>query len=178
MATPRQMFDHTLDAVKGWLPGNMSSLDCSGKLSPNVTINPVYAGRVVHKNDNGEFEMGVTGTQMAIFLLQNSDDPDVQNNGGQHWNAIAPTGVLSGLVATGGYELASTEFDDSRTYRVNDPLRAVASNTNATTGGRLTNESVVLFQTAIVGIVSKPPAKNSHGKKVLTFWPVFCPGTT
>ncbi len=177
MATPRQLFDHTLDAVKGWLPGNMASLDCSGKLAAAVTVDPVYAGRVAHKNNDGEFELGVTGTKMAIFLLQNSDDPDVQNSGGDGWTAIAPTGVMSGLVATGGYELASTEFDTSLTYVVNDPLRAIASNSNATTGGRLTNAGVTLFTTAICGVVSKVPAANSHGKSVLTFWPVYVPGT-
>jgi hypothetical protein len=171
------MFDHTLDAVKGWLPGNMASLDAAAKLSANVTIDPVYQGRVVHKNADEEFEMGCTGTEMAIFLMQNSDDYDVKNDGGNEWGAIAPTGVMSGLVATGGYELATTEFDSSRDYTVNDPLRAVASNSNATTGGRLTNESVTLYTTAVCGIVSKPVKKNMHGKNVLTLWPVFCPGT-
>lgn len=177
MAAPRQMFDHTLDAVKGWLPGNMASLDCSAKLSANVTIDPVYAGRVVHKNADGEFEMGVTGTQMAIFLLQNSDDPDVQNEGGDDFQAIAPTGVMSGLVATGGYEVATTEFDSAQTYAINDVVRAVASNSNATTGGRLTNASFTLGTTAGVGVVSKAVAQNSHKKNVLTLWTAYIPGT-
>lgn len=178
MPAPRQMFDHTLDAVKGWLPGNMASLDCSAKLSANVTIDPVYAGRVVHKNDDEEFEMGVTGTQMAIFLLQNSDDPDVANEGGDDFQAIAPRGNMSGLVATGGYEVASTEYDQDQTYHVNDVLRAVASNSNATTGGRLTNASWTLGTNAGVGVVSKIPARNSHRKFVITFWTAYIPGTS
>lgn len=178
MATPRQMFDHTLDAVKGWIPGNMASLDCAAKLSANVTIDPVYAGRVVHKNDDGEFEMGVTGTQMGIFLTQNSDDKDVEGDSGDDMQAIAPTGVMSGLVATGGYEVATTEFDDDQTYHINDALRAIASNSNATTGGRLTNASFTLGTTAAVGVVSKLPAANSHKKRVLTLWTAFIPGTT
>ncbi len=178
MAAPRQMFDHTLDAVKGWLPGNMASLDCHGKLSAEVTIDPVYAGRVAHLNDDGEFEMGVTGTQMPIFLRQNSDDLDVQNEGGDDFQAIAPTGVMSGLVATGGYEVATTEYDQDQTYHVNDALRAIASNSNATTGGRITNASFTLGTTAGIGVVSKVPAKNSHKKWVLTLWPAFIPGTS
>lgn len=176
MATPRQMFDHSLDAVKGWMPGDMASLDCAAKLSANVTVDPVYAGRVVHKNDDEEFELGVTGTQMAIFLLQNSDDPDVAKDTGDDMQGISPTGVMSGLVATGGYEVASTEYDQDQTYHVNDVLRAVASNSNATTGGRLTNASFTLFTNAGVGVVSKLPAKNSHKKYVITFWTAYIPG--
>ncbi len=178
MATPRQMFDHSLDAVKGWIPGNMASLDKSAKLSANVTVDPVYAGRVAHLNDDGEFELGVTGSQMAIFLGQNSDDSDVSNLGGNNWQAVSSTGVMSGIVATSGTELASSEFDSAMTYHVNDLLRAVASNSNATTGGRLTNASVTLNTTACVGVVSKVPALNHHRVSIITFWPVYVPGTT
>ena len=172
-----QMFTHTLDAVKGWIPGNMGSLDSKGKLSANVTIDPVYAGRCVHLNSVGEYEMGVTGTQMPIFLLQNSTDFDVANDGGDDWEAISSRGTMSGLVATGGYELATTEFDDDQVYAINDLVRAVASNSNATTGGRLTNAGITLFTQACVGVVSKLVAQNSHKKRVLTFWPAYIPGT-
>ena len=148
----------------------------SAPLSANVTIDPVYAGRVVHKNDDEEFEMGVTGTQMAIFLLQNSDDPDVKNDGGDDFQAIAPRGNMSGIVATSGTELATTEYDQAQTYHVNDVLRAVASNSNATTGGRLTNAGFTLGTNAGVGVVSKLPKKNSHKKYVITLWPAYIPG--
>lgn len=177
MAATRQMFDHTLDAVKGWMPGNMASLDCSAKLSANVTVDPVYAGRVVHKNDDGEFELGCVGMQMAIFLRQNSSDFDVSPDTGDDYQGISPTGVMSGLVATGGYEVATTEYDRDQTYHVNDALRAIASNSNATTGGRLTNAGFTLGTTAAVGVVSKLPAQNSHKKYVLTLWTAFIPGT-
>jgi hypothetical protein len=46
--------------------------------------------------------------------------------------AIAPTGKMSGLVATGGYEIASTEFDATRNYVPGDLLTAAASISNAT----------------------------------------------
>lgn len=183
MARPRQMFDHTLDAVKGWIPGNMGSVDFTAKLSANVTIDPVYQGRVVHLNSDGEFEMGCTGDQMAIFLLQNSDDTDVANEGATDDQPISPSGNMTGLVAIGGFELASTEFDADQTYAPNDSLRAVASNSNATTGGRLTNQSVVKVAsatpqsaTAVCGRVSKGVTVNAFKKSVLNFWPVHIPG--
>lgn len=177
MARVRMSYDHTLDAVKGWMPGNMGALDNSGRLSGNVTIDPVYAGRVVHRNDAGEYEMGVTGTQMAIFLFQNSDDTDVNNEGGTDWQPISPTGVMSGFVATGAYEVATTEFDDTQTYHVNDPLRATASNSNASTGGVITNAGVAVHTNAVIGVVSRLPEMNCHKKRVITLWPVYCPGT-
>ena len=102
MATPRQMFDHTLDAIKGWF--HMAALDYTAKLSSEVTVN-VYAGRCVHLNATGEFELGCKGSEMPIFLLQNSDDNDVSNSGGTTWYPIGPTGVITGLVAAGSYEL-------------------------------------------------------------------------
>jgi hypothetical protein len=182
-----QMFDHTLDAVKGWF--HMAALDFTAKLSDNVTIT-AYAGRCVSLNNDGEFEMGVTGSKMPIFLLQNSTDADVQNAGGSVWYPISPEGNLTGLVAKGAYELETTEFDTAQTYYPNDYLRAVASNSNQTTGGRLTNQSVVALEnatslsgstnpTAIVGVVSRAPRKRQTDRNtVLAFWPVYKPGKT
>lgn len=183
MARPRNMFDHTLDAVKGWVPGNMGSVDFAAKLSANVTIDPVYQGRVVHLNSAGEFEMGCVGDQMAIFLMQNSDDTDVESSGSNDDQQTFPRRVMQGLVAIGGYELASTEFDTDQTYAPNDSLRAIASNTVAATGGRLTNQGVVKVAsasastaTAVCGRVSRGVKTNTHRKSVLYFWPVHIPG--
>jgi hypothetical protein len=174
----RQMTDHTLDVLKGWLPGNMGSLDKSAKLSANVTVDPVYAGRVGHLNSEGEFELGATGTQMPIFFTQNSDDTDVNNpnTGGDDFAAITSRGTMSGVVATGGYEIETTEFDSAQTYAVNDIVRAVASNSNATTGGRITNASFTLFTNAGVGVVSKAVYQNCHRKNVLRLWTAYIPG--
>lgn len=179
-----QMWQHSLDAVKGWF--DMSSLDFCAKMSSSVTIT-AYAGRVVHLNDDGEFEMGCTGDQMAIFLLWNSNQPSVSNaSANNHWFPIGPTGTNTGLVATGAYELETTEYDTDQTYLPNQPLRAVASNTNQTTGGRLTNQGVVRrasatpqLATAICGIVSREPRKRqSDREEVLSFWPVYEPGAS
>lgn len=179
--TPKQMFDHTLDAPKGWF--HMAALDFPAKLSSEVTID-AYAGRCVHLNADGEFEMGCVGDQMPIFLLQNSYDADVDNYGGTYWYPIGPTGTINGLVGKGAYMLETTEFDPDQEYAPNDPLRAIASNSNQTTGGRLTNQGVVKVAsgtpaaaTAVVGHVAIPPRKRqSDRKKVLCFWPGHHPG--
>lgn len=176
---PRKMTAHTLEAPKGW--PSPHAVDFQAKISSAVTVDVVFAGRVVHLNSSGEFEMGVSGTQMALFTFQNSDDPDVQNYGGDPsteadmpWVPIAPTGKVNALVAAGAYELASTEFKtaDESVLVPNTLLTANTSNTTDD-GGRL--ERGVISTQAICGVVSRGVKTNSHGKKEVYFWPVYIP---
>lgn len=178
MPAPALPFEHGFDVKKGWF--DMAALDYDAKLSSNVEF-VVPRGRVVHLNSNGEFEMGAHNTGVAIFLLNGSEDADVSNPGttaaGNFMHqAVAPTGKLSGVVATGGYEIDNTEFDSSRTYTPGDLLTATASNSNATTGGRLTNENVTQFVNPVVGVVSSGKHKNHNGVQTLSFWCVWLPG--
>jgi hypothetical protein len=194
------MFDHTLDACKGWF--HEAALDHSALLSSNVTIDPLEQGRVVHLRgtadaDQGKYQTGCVGSAMAIFLLNSSNDPDVANPGGDYWTAVAPTGKMSGLVATGAYELESSEYLVTGTdYIPGQYLASQALDTDATVGGTLSNEddagvtsaditagtalthpySGAGTDQAIVGVVSSGVNENSHGVSVLRFWPVYCPG--
>ena len=86
------MFEHALSHSKGWF--EPAALDFTAKLSPNVTIQ-AFGGRVVHVNAAGEFEMGFSGAQMPMFLLQADADFDVGNpgvtgSGNTMHQAIAP----------------------------------------------------------------------------------------
>ena len=178
MVAPSLMFEHGLDVAKGWF--EPSALDFSAKLSDNV-IFEVPRGRVVHLNSSGEFEMGVATTEMGIFLLNGSEDFDVSNPGitpsGLFMHqAISPAGNMSGLVATGAYEIESTEFLTSLTYAPNELLTAGSSNTVEATGGLLTNAAVTLYTTPVCGVVSRGEFTNANGVSVLAFWPVFLPG--
>jgi len=189
------MFDHTLDACKGWF--HEAALDHSAKLNSSVTIDPVEQGRVVHLDASGTYSMGCKTSFMSIFLLNSSNDPDVANPGGDYWQAVAPTGKLSGLVATGGYELESSEYlVTGVTYAPGQYLGAMAADADATTGGALSNEddngvssSDITAGTllnhpykgsgtdqAVCGVCSAAIAENSHGVNVLRFWPVYLPG--
>ncbi len=188
MAVPSQMFTHTLNPLKGW--PSPTALDFTGKLHTDVTIDPLPAGRCVHVEEieavaygpgtSGGvalFKPGVTDTQMPIFLFQGSDAFDVSNPGGTDWYAIAPVGIMSGLVATGAYELETTEFDTSLTYLPNDVLKAIVSDvddTDETGGGCLSNDAIV-YVNAIVGVVSRGTYTNAYGKESLAFWPVYLP---
>jgi hypothetical protein len=157
------MFDHTLDAIKGWF--HMAALDYTAKISANVTVS-TYAGRCVHLNASGEFELGALGSQMPIFLLQNGSDNDVINSGGTTWYPIGPTG-----------------FDSAMTYAPNDYLRCKSSSNSSTDGGLLTNDAPVAAEagsgnpTNIVGVVSRGVRKRqSDRNNVLAFWTVYKPG--
>lgn len=186
MPVPRQMTAHTLEAPKGW--PSPHAVDFAAPIASSVLAaisgGVVYAGRVAHLNNSGEFELGVGDRHMAIFLFQNSDDPDVENPGGDPatvagaWVAVAPTGKVNGFVAAGAYELGSTEFDSTRTYYPNDCLTAVTGTTLAT-AGVLTNASAVPYTNPVCGVVSRgrtpTSSSNSHGQAELYFWPVYLP---
>lgn len=189
-ASPSLMFEHALNHPKGWF--EPSALDFSAKLAPAVTIE-AFGGRVVHVNANGEFETGIADTDMAIFLLQADTDFDVSNPGttgaGNFMHqAIAPAGNMSGLVATGGYELESTEFDTTpdAAYAPNQLLTALVANTTQATGGVLSNDragaggssgDVRQYAEPACGVVSRGQFTNEHGVSVLAFWPIYLPAS-
>ena len=184
-----QMFEQGLDAVKGWF--HLAALDKSAKLNSTLLTGStaVPAGRVAHLNASGEFVLGCENLEMPIFLWNGKDHPDVYNSGVSpttsttHWTAISPTGVMSGLVATGGYELQTTEFETD-TYAINDAL--TADNAVSTTDGKLAKRT---SGTQVCGICSvhvggeqgvsqgtaNPVGTNAHGVSTITFWPVFVP---
>jgi hypothetical protein len=181
MSTPVLMTAHTLDTIKNSIT-NPHHLDFSAKLDANVTIDPVRAGRVVHLNNVGNFEMGLPDVSrachMPMFLWQNSNDFDVANNGtptaAGGWVGTSPTGAMTGLVAVGAYELESTEFDSSLDSCVpGDGITATADNTTAATGGVM--KAGVAYDVPLCGVVSRGVKKNCHGASCLYFWPVWLP---
>lgn len=179
MPTPVMMFDHALSPLKGWF--SPYAIDFSGKLDATVTTDPVYAGRVVHCSGYSstgipQFKPGHNGRSVPIFLLNGTDQLDVNNPGGNHWKSIAPAGFLSGLVGIACYELESTEFDTAQTYLHNEYLRAVRSD-SAANAGTLTNQIITLYTTSVCAQVSRGKRTNQHGVSTLSFWTHFLPGS-
>lgn len=179
MPAPDLMFEHGLDVKKGWF--DMASLDYSAKLSSEVEYT-LPRGRVVHLTTEGGkevFKPGLTDTSMAIFLLNGSNDADVSNPGTTAGGifmhqAIAPTGKLSGIVATGGYEISTTEYDkDSEvSYSPNSLLTAPRTG-GADVEGVLTVGTQ--YTDPICGVVSSGVSKNHNGVMTLSFWSVYLP---
>lgn len=157
--TPAQMFDHELNAVKGW--PSPYAVDYSAEYASGVT--GLFAGNVVSLDANGKFVKGFnTDRAMAIFLLQNQSDFDVLSDVGN-----ISGGKGSGLVACGAYELQSTEFATA-SYVPNDTLTADAD-------GIL--EAGVAYTDPICGVVSAGQSDSEHDAtiKLLAFWPVWLP---
>lgn len=186
MAAPTQMFTNTLDAVKGWF--HEAALDHSAEIAggqegASSDALEYKQGMCCSLNASNKLVLGCESANVAIFLLNSEDDPDVANVsfGGNHshtasgdWIAVGPSGKLSGLVATGGYELETTEYVNAA-YAVGLPVKSrISGNAHA---GKL--QAGNAYQDAIVGIVSKAQTtdgnKNSHGQLVLRFWSVWLP---
>ncbi len=184
MSLPGQMYDHMLNASKGW--PSQTALDYTAKISANVLYD-LRAGQICSLNSAGELEPGCRRWSMALFLLQGANDLDVVATTGD-WYPISPGGNVACLVATGGFELWTTEFDSTQTYVPGEPLRSPVGNSSGAelTSGILTNQSVLAISatiassgdkyTNICGIVSKGKFTNAYGKSCLGFWPVYYPG--
>ena len=187
MAVPTQMFTNTLDAIKGWF--HEAALDHSAPFAGGQTGTTASSsaaieykqGMVASLNASNQLILGCGGDSVAIFLLNSEDDPDVANAsfaGSGEWVSVGPSGTLSGLVATGGYELESTEYDDDA-YAPGQPLTSALS--GVVKCGQL--DKGATYVDNIVGIVSKAQVaaatsghtKNSHGQSVLRFWSVWFP---
>ncbi len=211
-----QMYEYALNPVKGWYA--LSALDKQAPLHPTLlaSLTTVPAGRVMVLNSSGQFVLaGYTGTggcaapehEMPIYMWQGSGDFDVSNlntspaTGINHWVGCSPTGTMSGLVATGGYEIQTTEFDDDQDYACND-LLTVTTSADINEAGLLTNDSVTQYVTWICGICSShtnwatempqyaaggtygavkpssgPVGHNAHRIAVLSFWSYFLPAS-
>jgi len=175
-----QAYDHTCEPVHG------------GQAGPLVKQRPIavgsldkaYAGRVVTLDSSGNFQVGNGGNTkaMPMFLLRGIESPSVYSEGGTAWQPVRNGYIGIAAVASGGFELQSTEFNTGATYTPNTTLSA-DSNGVITTGTAYTNW--------IVGVASVyenqenyrpvptqlPVGKNANGKNVLTFWSVYLPAT-
>lgn len=183
-----QQWEEVLDPAKGWFQA--SALDYAADLAAAVTIR-VPAGAVMHLDSSGNFVLGVASRQMAIFALQASDSPDVSISGttsaGRFVSqSILPSGRrMSGLVATGGYEIKTTCFDTTKTYAPNELLTAATGNTagrsgvlcNDAAGAGVSGTGPVLPYLVVpsCGVVSSGAALDEWGVSKLAFWPIYLP---
>jgi hypothetical protein len=163
------MFDHILNVVKG--PTPMHRLDYHGAPDPATTI---YEGMVMYLNDHGQLVAGcATGglynRPMPMFAIQGINDFDANSDVGN-----ISGGVMSGIVATGGFEIETTEFV-AGTYNWNDLLTAA---TGANLGKVMRCTGSPYHDEPVVGCVSKRTFSNADGKSVLSFWTMFLPSSS
>ena len=181
-----QMTDHILDPVRGPQVGHRLEY-----YAPAAPGEEWKRGRCISANLLGQLRKGCPAGSaynrpMPMFALQSTDDLDVWDDSAtpEVTGSGAPLGVPSALVASGGFELATTEFEflsgtDAVLYNVNDQLTCDAD-------GKLIKKTADSEPT--VGIVSV--CRNGNFKKneietpltrwnhpMLTFWTFFIPAT-
>jgi hypothetical protein len=168
MSSPAQMFDHGLDAPKGW--PSPYAVDKAACLSADET-GTVVAGMVCSLDANAELRLGLTESAMAIFIRQNATDFDVVSDDGGLVGCTDARPKMAGLVAKGAYELETTEFNTAGTFNPNTPLTSPAP--GVANAGRL--DVGVIYTDTICGVASDGVITNERSVDVLRFWPVWLP---
>ena len=167
MATPAQMYDHRLNPVKAW--PSQYALDKSLAIADGETN--IYAGRVIHIDPTANaFKLGLPANYMPIFCWASQTDFDAIGGDDGNISLEGNKKGTSGLVATGAFELQTTEFITG-TYAPNTPLTSYQ-----VSGDDLGKVTEGAFYTDVVcGVVSDGKSTNAHGKEVVTFWSYFLP---
>lgn len=173
MSTPAQMFDHELNPLKGW-PSPYALDKAADVKSGQPTI---LAGRVCCLDaSSGNLVLGLTANAMPLFAFQNSTDLDVVGDDGNLVGQGTATPRLNTLVATGSYELESTEYDTG-TYNANTALTAYAP-ADAKAGKLVAGTIGTHTVCGIVSAACSSGITNEFKKTVIRFWSVFVPGST
>ena len=160
---PPQMFDHLLEPIKGWF--HMGALDKD--VTPFDANDPALrSGRVGYLDpSSSQLKPGLAADAMPLFMFPGGLDYDVYRDAGGIGG-----GRMMVLVASGSFELQSTEFV-AGLYVPNVPLTAI--NTPGVDLGKL---AVGTFYTdTICGVCSDGQLTNENGKAVVQFWSFFLP---
>src|SRR4051812_49161697 len=120
MALFRTIAKYHLDIRKGLTPTSGYILDAFAAFDPTqvstISNGFIPKGRCVHMASDGELELGVRESDLALFLLSNSDDPDVSFDGvggsgdpsvdPQAYSGSTPSKRLRAAVSLGNFELS------------------------------------------------------------------------
>lgn len=170
-----QMYDHELVVVRG--PAPQHRLEYAAPKASGVDF---VRGTVISADKFGNIvkgcAVGEAGNRpMPMFAIQGTSDLDAYTD---EYNTSV--GVQSAIVATGGFEIATTEYVDGK-YNVNDLLTCDENGKVTKAGVDAYGEKVILGVCSIAtdGVAAVNtigmPTTNSYGKKLLTFWSVYLP---
>lgn len=185
----KQQYEHYIAVKSGALEESMCLMH-NAPLSENESdaADKIVRGSVISLNAEGKFVLGLPEGSgnvypMPMFSKKNAFDPDVMTGavGAATGHVLAKStvgGALPGYVATGAFELESSEYDKEATFEVNTALvstddgKVTAAASNAIYGASKT----------VLGIVSKVPFRSKASFDVygtennrICFWPVFFP---
>ncbi len=168
---PGQMFDHTQIELSG--RSMMNALDFAAPIQDGEKVNE---GGVITLNAEGKFVAGLGDSQdneaiaggitpMPLIAIQGTDAFDANSDKGN-----LSGGVQSGLVASGGYEIQTTEFV-AGTYAVNSALTFAVEDDR----GKITVADDAYSTQHVLGVTSRGVISNAYNISTLSFWTVFAP---
>ena len=170
---PAQMYNHSLVTIKG--PSRLNRLDFAIAPTSGQDFRPGMAVSIdsVTGLINAGVPAGAAGNRpMPMFAIQDVNAFDANSDK----NNISG-GVNSALVATGGFEVESTEFLSAQT--VYPPNTLLKSNQTAAPGqpvGQIQPAGASPYGAVpVLGVVSKGVNTNRDGISVLRFWTVYLP---
>jgi hypothetical protein len=181
LLNPGQNFDHMLDVVSGY--DGMHDLQFAAR--PALFDDPTNPelvfdrGACISLNAAGAWVPGVVGTEMPCWSINATGDFDVNSDIGN-----ISGGVVAAFVATGGYELKTTEYDtdDAGSYVPNSSLIAGAGVIATADADRLGTVDFLAapglllpLASNVIGVVSQGEVTEVYNQLTLQFWPVYCP---
>lgn len=175
-----KMTGHVCVAVKGPAPNWRAEYAAEG-----ADVNQeIHEGSLISLNSEGKFVLGCgAGTKgnrpMPMFSCK-----DINNAGVVQFGNNVFAGNYHGLVATGGFEIETSEFDTEVEYAYNDMLMPYvpADETDAEKAkvGKVTKATESAYGAfPVVGIVSRPDGVNRTCEcSTIRFWSTFIPAST
>jgi hypothetical protein len=161
-----KMTGHVCVAVKGPPPNWRAEYAAQG-----ADINmEIHEGSLISLNAEGKFVLGCPAGEGFNRPMPMWSCKDIANAGVIQYGGNVFAGNYHGLVATGGYEIETSEFDAAATYKVNDMLMPGEA-------GKVTVATGAAYGAfPVVGVVSTAVDTNrTCACKTLRFWSTFIP---
>jgi len=173
----KEMYLHELNPVKGWWDEHALDKAAVVVLGQDEVV---QKGQVMTLAATRKFQLGLACNAMPVFAFNTSTDQDAvmeagsmvgPSNGGAAYDDDVAS--MTGLVAIGGYELESTEFDDAETASLVPNAFLTAGLPGAADAGVL--KLGTPFTDTICGVCSDGYLVNEAKVGVIRFWGYFLP---
>lgn len=160
-----KMTGHMCVAVKGPAPNWRADYSAEGA----DVAQEIHEGSLISLNAEGKFVLGCEKGEGANRPMPMWSCKDINNAGVVQFGGNVFAGYYNGLVATGGFEIETSEFDAAE-FKYNDLLMPGTAGKVAKATGAAYGEFPV------VGVVSRPPMQNRTCEcQTIRFWSTFIP---
>ena len=173
-----KMTGHVCVAVKGPAPNWRAEYAAEG-----ADVNQeIHEGSLISLNAEGKFVLGCPAGSKGNRPMPMFSCKDINNAGVVQFGGNVFAGNYHGLVATGGFEIETSEFDKDVEYKYNDMLMPYvvaegASDAEKAKAGNVTVATDSAYGAfPVVGIVSRPAGMNRTCEcNTIRFWSTFIP---